>query len=760
VRILRNVIIAILLILIIGVSAYYRIVMPSTWLQGQTLRMSTVDAYYQLRMAEMIKSSGVDLSTTDPYFQFAGGTTFDKAKNPIIWPMIISGASNVLDNFKVPNSLEIAAFYLPPLFALLSIIGVFALGTLLFNAWAGVIAALLMGTFAGEFMGRSIVGSADYHVFEVFLLVYFMLFLFSANRAQEAGKNILGLIFAIFAGLALAVYSRAWAGTGYLFLFLSAAYMIYLIILSLRKEIPSGAIFAIMTTILSSTVFFYIVITIVTSTNIDMGLLVLMAICFAIILIATPVQTFCVSRFNKFIFPVVSFVLVAVAGLVLFIFAKSYYEVIFNYFRPLFAWQYETRTAEELPSLLAGNQFTLNTVWGNFSASLYLCLVGIGMFMKRAYKAPRFTVFDYTFLLVATVIMLLSTLAMRRFSYYFVIFVSLFAGIVTYTMVKVVIDYLKRNKGKLKWFDKLSDVFLLAIILAFIFVPNFVADSNFSSPMEGTMTPGWEDATLWLKSNTPEPFSDNNYYYANYNGNVLKPQYSVLSWWDYGYWIMYLGHRVPVCNPGSFYRDQAAAFLTTTDLDGAKNMLSHTKSRYIVIDYQMTTGKFSAMPTYMNTSTPEIKALSGLGEEGHNYMDVYSIGSVYREKNGELQQVNIFYPDYYKTMAVRLFNFDGKQVKSPGCPVVIFSETNGAKVIDKIIDTASYDEAVAYTNTLKLDKGQSFALCGLDPFISCVDLEELTDYRLVKQSSAINLNFMTQKTVAEVKIFEYTGEFR
>ena len=757
-KIFRNIIIGVLLIAVIAISLYFRVILPSAWLQGQTNRMSTVDAYYQLRMADLIKTHNTDLPATDPYFTFNGEVTFNKIKNPIIWPIVISNTADILNNFHVPNPVDTAGLFLPPFFAALAIIGIFILTAILFNGWIGVIAALLMGTLAGEFMGRSILGSADYHVFEVFLLGYTMLFLFMANKAQSVGRTVWGIIFSILAGLMMAIYARAWFGTGYLFILLATAYMLYLIVLSLRNETPNGAIYAIMSIVPSSAIFFYIIITQLTNTGIDNGLLVLALVSFAIILISTPLQAYCVNSFNRYIFPFLSLFVVVAAVLIIYFFVNSYFTMLTSYLAPLIGWRYESRTAEEVPAMLQGDQFTLNVLWGNFTASLYLCLIGVGVLIKRIRTAAKFTVFDYSFLIVGTIIMLLSTLAMRRFAYYFVIFVSILSGFIIYTMVTIVTDYLKRNKNKLKWWDKLSDAFLLIIFLAFILTPNFMIAQEFKYPMEGTLTPAWEDAMLWLRSNSPEPFADNNYFYANYNTETLKPQYSVMSWWDYGYWIMYIAHRVPVCNPGSLDRNQAAAFLTTGDVGGAQKVLSLMKSRYITIDYQMTTGKFSAMPTYVATATPEIKALANL-EEKHNYIWLYNMGSVYQENAGKLQQTTVFYPDYYRSMTARLFNFDGKAVKAAGCPVVILTETNGVKIITKIIDTPSLAEATNYISTLKLDANQSAIMCGFDPFISCVDLEPLTDYKLVKVAGSIDLSFVKKTNTPEVKIFEYTGGF-
>ena len=60
----------------------------------------------------------------------------------------------------------------------------------------------------------------------------------------------------------------------------------------------------------------------------------------------------------------------------------------------------------------------------------------------------------------------------------------------------------------------------------------------------------WFEAMEWLRTNTPEPFASPDYYYARYDASesALR-RFTVMNWWDQGYWIMQTARRVPISNP-------------------------------------------------------------------------------------------------------------------------------------------------------------------------------------------------------------------
>jgi len=119
--------------------------------------------------------------------------------------------------------------------------------------------------------------------------------------------------------------------------------------------------------------------------------------------------------------------------------------------------------------------------------------------------------------------------------------------------------------------------------------------------------------------------------------------------------------------------------------------------------------------------------------------------------------VILFYPEYYRSLVVRLYNFDGKQVV-PSSSIVVsyeqkitregqsYREITGAKTF------SSYEEAEAYVSS---QKSGNYKIVSSDPFASPVPLEALEHYKMVYSSKGTKLQ-PSGGIVSEVKIFEYT----
>ncbi len=63
--------------------------------------------------------------------------------------------------------------------------------------------------------------------------------------------------------------------------------------------------------------------------------------------------------------------------------------------------------------------------------------------------------------------------------------------------------------------------------------------------------------------------------------------FSVMNWWDQGYWIMQTGRRVPVSNPTQSGATKSAAFLTATDEADALAQLAADRARYVIVDWEL-----------------------------------------------------------------------------------------------------------------------------------------------------------------------------
>jgi hypothetical protein len=114
--------------------------------------------------------------------------------------------------------------------------------------------------------------------------------------------------------------------------------------------------------------------------------------------------------------------------------------------------------------------------------------------------------------------------------------------------------------------------------------------------------------------------------------------------------------------------------------------------------------------------------------------------------------VALYYPPYYNSTVVRLYNFDGKAVTPTESTVISYEgEVTAGDEKYKIITNAwsfpTYEAAQAYVVN---QTSGNYRIGSPDPFSSLVPLEELNSYELVYPPDATT-------TTATVKIFRYLG---
>jgi len=260
------------------------------------------------------------------------------------------------------------------------------------------------------------------------------------------------------------------------------------------------------------------------------------------------------------------------------------------------------------------------------------------------------------------------------------------------------------------------------------------------------MAKGWYESCLWLKDNTPEPFGDPDYYYqmypsSRYDFTYPDGFYGVLSWWDYGYFIAQIGHRVPNASPGQGGAVEAGEFFTAQNETSANELADQRLSRYIMIDSDMATGKFYAMVEWANRDMSD-------------FSEVCYVPSQTQE--GRLDPVFLYYPAYYKSAAIRLYNFNGQNVTPTESLVVRYENRTDVssgfqyRQVTGVWPFDTYEEAEAYL----VEQGPgNYRIASSNPFNSPIPLEAMTDYKLVYSSSS-EVGIADQ-TVPGVKIFEY-----
>jgi asparagine N-glycosylation enzyme membrane subunit Stt3 len=382
--------------------------------------------------------------------------------------------------------------------------------------------------------------------------------------------------------------------------------------------------------------------------------------------------------------------------------------------------------------------------------------------------------------LVWSIVMLLAVLGQRRFGYYYTVNAALLTGYFSWKMLDIaglgrlltksreVVGAVKkfkkakkaREKAKHKTFMQPRGVWVrvlvVAIVLFFVVVfPNIPAAEALAGTENIIMNKGWYTSCLWLQDkdgtghpNTPEPFGDPEFYYELYpprrEFDYPDTAYGVMSWWDYGYFIMQIGHRIPNANPTQANAAKAGEFFTAQNESEAQEIVQrhNLDTKYVMMDNLMASSKFYAMVEWAGGNVSTFQQYYGIPPQA---------------TGGVPQALYLFFnPAYYRSIAARLYNFNG-QAALPAQNSTLVVPWNGESVYSTGRSEiryrniaaepryfSSYEDAQAY---VAAQTSGNYGIVGYDPSATIVPLEALDSYELVYQSD----------TAQPVKVFKYLG---
>ena len=136
------------------------------------------------------------------------------------------------------------------------------------------------------------------------------------------------------------------------------------------------------------------------------------------------------------------------------------------------------------------------------------------------------------------------------------------------------------NHGAYTYRDR---IYVLGFI-CFILLPSFVTAVR---PFD--MSESWKNALVWMNENTKKT--------SYYLHPGERPEYSVLSWWDYGNWIVYVAKRPVICNNFQAGAVDAAKFFTAQSEDEAFKIVKKRGVKFVITckKMQLSKGKFLAI---------------------------------------------------------------------------------------------------------------------------------------------------------------------
>jgi dolichyl-diphosphooligosaccharide--protein glycosyltransferase len=263
------------------------------------------------------------------------------------------------------------------------------------------------------------------------------------------------------------------------------------------------------------------------------------------------------------------------------------------------------------------------------------------------------------------------------------------------------------------------------------------------------MNPDWRETLDWMGNNTPDTGVNYTTIYDPKTFQYPPQAYGVMSWWDYGHMITYIAKRIPNANPfqaGVTGPGGSANFFMSISEDEGNQVLDHAKTRYIITDIEMDTGKFWAMSTWYNTSAGAAPYQMTLLAPAQNNLNSY-------------ESVLLNTRLYYFTMISRLHNFDGSLKTPTSAYYVEYADPSISQVSLPVITAAeavNATDAVSRAADYNLRASSGYHASALSPAITLPieTVPALRHYRLVHESPSNVFNSNTTD-VKYVKVFEY-----
>lgn len=754
--------------LLSGLAFFLRAYLPHDWVfAGDQVKFVGADAHYHMRLVDSLVRNFPTHITFDPYLYYPYGSTWQYMP---FFDWLIAGSA-LLVGLGSPSlqTIEAVAAYLPAILGALTVIPVYFIGRELFGRRAGLLAAALIAILPGEFMGRSVLGATDHHAAEVLFSTSAMMFCIMALKSARHKRLSLAdlrnlnwpsirrpLAFSLLAGVFLGVYLLTWTGAP-LFIFIIFAYFVVQAIMDHLRGTTGDDLWIVGAVTM--------LVALLILLPFSPGTLPLMSIVIALV---TPLVLNGVSRLfslrsvRKAYYPLTVLGLGVVGFIVLHFTNPSFLTSVLSRLSIFSPSGVGLTVSEVRPLLSVGDSFSFSLAWEVFTTGFFISFISLCMLV---YLLVRRGEAHNTILVLWSVMMLAATLGERRFAYYYAINVVLLTGYFSSWFLGWV-DIRKwvaregrpgKKTGTVSpATSRIASGVGMLVVLFVVFVPNTGVPPAWNGPttdvIEETrlLTPSdaWYSSLYWLRDNTPDPFGDPDFYYELYEAplpgkayDYPESAYGVMAWWDYGHWITRIARRLPNHGPGGNWSVPVARCFTAQEEAPANEIIDKLDSRYVVIDYDTATGKFHAMATFAGSSPDDFR------------------GIYYVEEDGKLLPIIFFYPEYFRSLSSRLYNFDGKAVVPDSTMVISFVDAvDRAGTAYKRVTSArsfpDYEEAEVYLSGQDAGK---YRIVSSDPMVSPVPLAALEHYSLVYSSEELT-EHLERDWIPTIKIFEYISE--
>ncbi len=701
---------------------------------AQGVSFLETDAWYHVRLIENQARNFPWRVTVDPYASPVGQFV---PIAPLFDTLTATAVVLVHGRHAETSDVERIAAFVPPVLGSLTVVAVWALARRLFDRRAGLLAAALLAVLPGHFMDRTMLGFVDHHALEALLAVATM---WAFGRGSEARSPA----NATAAGVLLGLYLLTW-GSGAFFVAIVAAWLVTFAALARTSEALHVAA---STTAIAALVALALVLAFQDPRMHRYGSQIVSLTGLAGLAVAFAIATWPERSLRQRRLLLAGLASIAVAaGVALIVAAGPLISGIAIDIARLAPNPARMNVLEARPLFLYAGEWRWTQPWAFFRTGFFIGLVALVPFAVRVWQGRRP---GDVMVLVFAVATFVATIGQNRFGYYLVTVCAILGG----WLAAWLLDWggvphrdnpTPTPRSRLPMARELAVV----VVSAGMFAPN-VSPSILLAERTSSFAAYWKDAMTWLRTQTPPPFQSSglgdDYYFARYATERLpRPDYTVMNWWDQGYWIVQQARRVPVSNPTQERAPLAARFYVETDEARAVELLEAERARYVLSDWEL--------PFRRTTDGTIMGRFQSVVEwAGAPHGKYYEI--LYRREGRGWEPMWVFFEPYYQTMAFRLAVLGGRAAEPSNSTTIVSVvervDANGLRFREAVaVDT--YDTFDSAMQAAPINIGVETIVVGLNPWATAFPVPAL---RSVTEVHAARAAGQLAAEAPMVRIFE------
>jgi dolichyl-diphosphooligosaccharide--protein glycosyltransferase len=571
------------------------------------------DEYYHMRRILFTANHFPNTLWFDSYLNYPQGLE-------ITWPPLfdqISAALCVAFGQHSKAGVEMVACLVPMIIGIIAIVAVYYIVRELFDHKVALLAAF-MAALAPYYLLYTMFAAMDHHCLEVLLSLIILLFMIMAISRSEKRYH-----YAIASGVAMAALAYTWQGAD-IYLAIFPLYAAVQMTLDLKEGKSSKATATML--LAAFAIAFVLVLPFGNTSALSASFQGIGAMIVALSIMFALTSIVAKRKMSWKAFPL-SILIISALFALLSVLAGGFFGVaamIQSGFEYIWGGGMIGKIGEAEPLIYDAGTFS-QVVFSLLGLNLLFSLGGMAVsliYIRRSTGAKRQGLILLLLWMAYTIIL---TFGQSRFLYISTISMGLLISILFFFLLDIAN---KRQKEGTPMAAR-SPRLLVAVLFLLLVLPTAWDAASFAQSTPPAVAGDWAESLTWLKGN-----SNTTSFFA---APQKTAEYSVMSWWDYGNWILYLAERPVVANNFQAGVEDAAKFYLSESEDEATAVLDARRSRYILADYSLIYGKLAALTTWAN-------------EDLSSYMRMEDYGSQYAA---------IPLERLFNTTLARLYLFDG-----------------------------------------------------------------------------------------------------